>query len=260
MDNLNPKDIGLSFKKNRLRFLALSFLVLLSTAVFVPPCYGAGMRPDREQEVRDRLERILSSKEFTRPQEGKSILEKIGEMINDFIEKIKEIVPKGKSGGYGELAGGGAPSAGLALKIFSAAIIVVFIFMLMFFIVKNFYSSGRIKRKEDAELLTMMKDSSEVEQTAMELYFKGDFRQALRFLYIAFLLRLNKLNVIKIDKSKTNKQYLKEMADNGYNRYDTAQKFTRDFNKFWYGNKSVGKARFDYWYSEYTSMIKGGVL
>jgi hypothetical protein len=245
-----------------LRMFCLQLLIIILAALVVLPVFAQGMTADREREVNDRLEEILSSGEFTDPQNDKSIFERIGEMIKDFFSKIRKAFSDeddNQNSVFSERildrwAGG------TVLKIFSVCLILVFVFLLFYFVSRNFHISKRIMEKEDAQLLSILKDSATVERDALEFCSRGDFRQGLRFLYIAGLLRLNETNIIRIDKSKTNKQYLKEVLDKGFPHYNMIQEFTRDFNWYWYGNKDVDKSKFDYWYQKYTSVLKEGIL
>lgn len=248
--------------KKRFKLICLQLLIVMLTVRVALPVFAQGMTADREREATDRLGEILSSGEFTDPQNEKSIIEKIGEMIKDFINKIREAF-SGDDGSRNSASSGrilDSSMGGTVLKIFSICLIIVFIILLFYFISRNFHLSKRIMEKEDAQLLSILKDSDAVERDALEFCSKGDFRQGLRFLYIAELLRLNEMNLIRIDKSKTNKQYLKEVTDKGYMHYRLIQEFTRDFNWYWYGNKNVDKLKFDYWYQKYTSVLKEGIL
>jgi uncharacterized membrane protein len=214
------------------------------------------MDADRQKKVTDTLEKILSSKEFKEPKNEMSILERVGDMIRDIIEWLLDLLPDINPGSSGNFNAPNMSPSIFALKIFAVVLIIAFVLLLVFFIFRNLHLSKSIKQKEDAELLSVLKDSESVEQSAVEFYTKGDIRQAIRFLYMALLLRLNESNVVRIDKSKTNKQYLREALENQYPFYSEMQEFTHDFNRYWYGKSSVDRTKFEYWHSIYTSRFR----
>lgn len=216
------------------------------------------MSPDREKKVTDTLGDILSSREFTEPENKITIADRIADMIKDFIKWILELLPDRKTEGDSRLDPQYTPPGALALKVLAIVLIFALVFFLVFFIFRNLRSSKSVKKKEDAELLTILKDYEEVERMALEFYSKGDIRQAIRFLYMALLLKLNEINIVRIDKSKTNKQYLREAFESQYSFYSEMKEFTHDFNRYWYGRNSVDNYKFDYWYSVYTSRLKEG--
>jgi uncharacterized membrane protein len=216
------------------------------------------MSPDREKKVADTLEKILSSREFAEPENKISIADRISDLIRDVIKWIWDLLPDSNMDKVGGFTPQAMTPAVFLLKLFAIVLIVVFVVLLVYYILRNLHRSKAVKEKADAELLTTLKDSEEVEKMAVEFYIKGDIRQGIRFLYIAMILSLNEKNIVKIDKSKTNKQYLREAMENQYIYYGDMQEFTYDFNRYWYGRSSVDKNKFDYWYSIYTSRLKEG--
>jgi len=162
-------------------------------------------------------------------------------------------------GAKNSLASKGIQSGTFIIEIICIVLIIAFLAAIIFFIFKGLRKSRRMKEKDDTVLLTSLKDPETVESKALEYADKGDYRQAIRLLYISMLLRFNEDNIIKIDKSKTNKQYLIEMQINGFEKYDLVTEFTEIFNRCWYGNRNLQKEKFDYWFGNYTKLTRGAV-
>ncbi|MDP4179669.1 MAG: hypothetical protein Q8942_01105 [Bacillota bacterium] len=215
------------------------------------------MSEDRKQKVNDSLNKILSSKEFQAHKNGKTFLEKISDVIQNILDKIRELLdrinppepnlpikPRGISSG-----------ASVVFQFFCILLLLAIVVVGAYFLLRKLRSERKIKENEDSELLVMLKDPDSVMQQVMEFYSKGDFRQGLRYLYLALLLKLNEQEFIKIDKAKTNKQYLNELYKNEYINYNRVNEFTRIFNKCWYGNRNIDKEKFDRWHKEYSSII-----
>jgi hypothetical protein len=233
---------------------------LIAAAIFLsmPVFYVNASINDRPKEVKEKLEKILSSGEFTKTPPQKSFIEtaldKIGELIKEFFDRIGlsqklSFIDNLKLSSWQILL----------LKIFGILIPIFFILFILFIIFRRMKPSKKIKMNEDILILNSLKDYEQVERMAIEFMQKNDFRQGIRFLYIALLLYLNKLNIIKIDKSKTNKQYLREIANNYLENYNLIYNFTWAFNECWYGNKNADRKVFDSWYEKYTSLTKGGM-
>jgi flagellar basal body-associated protein FliL len=130
------------------------------------------------------------------------------------------------------------------LQIIAIVLILTIIGLIIYFTAKKLTRSRRIRQEEDALLLNILKDADEVYKKAFDYYNKGDYTQGLRFLYISLLIRFNKLNIIRINKAKTNKQYLKEIGENKPEFYEVMAEFTLVFNMHWYGGKNAVKATF----------------
>jgi hypothetical protein len=128
----------------------------------------------------------------------------------------------------------------------------------LFFLVRNIRASRRWKEQDDALPVNSMKLPSSVEETAVEFSRKGDYKQALRFLYIAMLLRFNEMDWIRIDKAKTNRQYVMEIMNGSFERKQEVRDFTEAFNRYWYGNRSLDRDTFEDWYEKYSLLVKGG--
>ncbi len=249
-------------KRGKTLIALLAFLLLF---VFVSRTGAAAvnaMEPDREKEVRDSVESILKDREFSDKKLENSTMETIALGIKKLIDDIKERIKKLFSRiqfpdmNLAPLPEGVSPAAAMALKSAGILIIALLLFLLLFFISRNFRNSKYLKQQEDRELLLSLKDSSLIFQKALELAAKGDFRQGIRHLYIALLLHFNEIDLIKIDKSKTNKQYLGEIKNGGFEHFDMVLEFTRDFNRFWYGNMVPGSESFDLWRNRFNLLVK----
>lgn len=212
-----------------------------------------------ESVVREKIARILSTREFAKGGKDSSLTDYLANWIKSIIEWIKDklegirlpdmnvnIMPQTSL----------SPGAAISLKITAAAIIAALIFLILFFILRRLRSSKKVKQEEDALLIYSLKDPDLVLETALSFSKKGDFRQGLRYLYISLILKFNERNIIHIDKSKTNRQYLQEIKNSSFGRYNDMAGFTRAFNDHWYGFKSIDAGVFELWYLKYIELQK----
>ncbi len=236
----------------------LIIVVCLITRSLSFPCYSFAMSEDRQQKVEDSLNEIFSSKEFEEASDEKTMLEKLSDIIEDIIDKIKEALGQRK---MPEINGDPfKPEANTSLQDIISFIIVFILVVLMvtaivYLITRYRRINRKLKEEEDAEFLSQLKDFDEVRRQAVEFYKNGDFRQGIRFLYLSLILKLNEQNLLLINKAKTNKEYMNELREKDYIHFDVIMEFTGVFNRCWYGRRNPGREMFDKWYSEYSSII-----
>lgn len=247
-------------QKNILLKYTLVLLLLVSISFqFILPAFAEGLSPDREKEVKESIGHILSASEYQPAKEKppsllKALFDKLVELVKKIYEKLN-FSKKISNFIFGKTL---SPASALAINIIGVLILLGVLVLLVFFIVRNLRNSKRMRQDEDAMILSTIKDPEALEQKALEFCNKGDYKQALRFLYIALLIRLNEMNLIKIDKSKTNKQYLNEIMNNKPEIHSDVSEFTGDFNKYWYGDRNVDRIKFEFWYAKYRVLAQGG--
>ncbi|MEN2774406.1 hypothetical protein ABCY62_05040 [Acetivibrio clariflavus] len=211
--------------------------------------------PENEEEIRKKLSKILNSGEFSEKTEAKSLLEVLHDKFIEFLKNIWEKL--NMTDKLQKVFSGSKVSKEVLvlLQIIAIAIILAIIVLVIYFVVKRFTYSRKVRQEEDALLLNVLKDADEVYRKAFDYYNTGDYTQGLRFLYISLLIRLNDLNIIRINKAKTNKQYLVEIKDNKPEIHGVMAEFTHVFNRYWYGGKKADKSIFVKWNDEYGSLF-----
>jgi hypothetical protein len=128
-------------------------------------------------------------------------------------------------------------------------------------VIKILKSKGwnkKIKSITEEEIDSFVKDT-DLPYTLAEQYKKeGDFRLSLRYLYISLLIQLNKKEIIKIDKSKTNRQYLREVKENQSDIHEVFGEFTDIFAYHWYGYRTTTPEILDIWFDKYKLILERG--
>ncbi|HEX9060460.1 MAG TPA: hypothetical protein VF941_09795 [Clostridia bacterium] len=217
--------------------------------------------PSRENETKEKIRNILGMKEFSNNND-KSAFDDIAKSINDIWDKIRQF--------FNDLFKRAEPpkfnaklphfasndSFYVFIQIFFVILVIVLILAIIYFVSRFFIKNRNIKKMQDIDILTSLKDWEEILRTAVDYGNRGDLRQGIRYLYIALLLNFNHNNIIKIDKSKTNRQYTDEIRNSGFKLYSMVRDFTNDFNTFWYGNRVPSTERFEYWKGNLELIIK----
>ncbi len=241
--------VGRVYKKINMWIL----VVLSMTALF--SVQAKAFSPENENEVKDALSRILASGEFGEKTKSKSFLEILHDKFIEFVKSIWEklnITNKLESVFSGSKV---SKEVMFVLQIIAIVLILAIIGLIIYFAAKKLTRSRKVRQEEDALLLNILKDPDEVYKKAFDYYNSGDYTQGLRFLYISLLIRFNDLNIIRINKAKTNKQYLNEIKENKHEVYDVMVEFTQVFNRHWYGGKNADKATFVNWNEVYSNLI-----
>lgn len=235
-------------KKKFMPMLAFIGIVALLTAKV------KAHSPANEDEIKNKLSKILASGEFSEKNEAKSLLEILHDKFIEFLkgiweklnmtDKIQRVFSNSKI----------SKEVLSLLQIIAIVIILAIIVLIIYLVTKKFTYSRKVRQDEDALLLNVLKDADEVYRKAFDYYSKGEYTQGLRFLYISLLLRLNELNIIRINKAKTNKQYLIEIKDNKPEIHDIMAEFTHVFNRYWYGGRRADKSVFVKWNDVYGNL------
>ncbi|MFZ4786108.1 MAG: DUF4129 domain-containing protein [Flavobacteriales bacterium] len=128
-------------------------------------------------------------------------------------------------------------------------IITLLIALLIFTIFKLIDRNVSVNKKIPESILQAREMSEEelIEQTMDDLISQaiaaGDYRLAIRFLYIQTIQSLNIYKFIQWKKDKTNKDYLREMRS--HEKYKHFRELTLVYEVVWYGDHSIEASRFE---------------
>ena len=86
--------------------------------------------------------------------------------------------------------------------------------------------------------------ASQAQQQATEAARGGDFREAMRLLYLAALLHLDEVGLIRFDRALTNQEVLDSVANNERLR-DLLTPVVSLFDRVWYGHAPFGEVEFE---------------
>ncbi len=138
----------------------------------------------------------------------------------------------------------------LILPQFIQTIIIVVTVLLLIFItlrivLRHFGRYGKIKPSDNIKYY----DADDESLTYDMLYSRfaearsqGDYRLAIRYLYIMLLQHLDSINLIELKRGKTNKQYCMELGSktNDYN----LPEITNEYEAVWFGDMIISENRF----------------
>lgn len=89
---------------------------------------------------------------------------------------------------------------------------------------------------ETEAALVEARDTDSLHALAERKAQEGDYRLALRFIYLALLVALDTGGVLRFDRSRTNWEYLRALRASGREDvYQAMMPLTREFDRVWYG-------------------------
>jgi hypothetical protein len=191
------------------------------TASAIPPA----------EQIEDEMQKILSSPEFSSPRD--TILQKI---IDWLLKLFSNILPGGER-------------ANLVAIIILVATALLLAFVIVFAVLKISRLLGRQHGRNghlvgiSPELLTPEASCKMAEEEAKS----GNYSSAIRWLFINILLTLSAQSYIKINESRTNRQYLNELKRNNYPQINMFQNLVHRFNRIRYGGRKADYEDYSYW-------------
>jgi hypothetical protein len=187
----------------------------------------------------DPLHEILSRPEFLRAERAPNPLsEWFQKLVNRFLHWLdgREI---------------GIPAPPM-LPLIASILLVLVLFLVFRTLFNDLVNEAHIKKEdgEENEPLT----AEDAFEKAQSLSRGGDYRSAVRYLYLSSLLLLDERNILRYDRSKTNREYLRSVS----NSPELAQPLSEVievFDDVWYGYHSLEEDSFKH-YSKRVEELK----
>jgi hypothetical protein len=202
-------------------------------------------------DQRAQLDRILARPEYHLDKEQESLIKRF---LDGLLEEIIRLLRRFSfsPGGEPDL-----PNAGLLSGFRILLVIIVFVASA----IGAIYLIEHLRRKRRQEEAKEMREvlgeeiaadvtSGDLLAAAAELARQGDYRTAIRRVYIALLLDLERRGKLPLHPSKTNRDYLNAMRSEG-KIYPTFSMMTRAFEMIWYGQRGATKEDFNGFVSRY---------
>lgn len=200
-----------------------------------------GAQPDTprtfDEDDAKSAESILSKPEFQWQQAEPSLWQQWGERffawLNEWLNKL--------FGGQSMNVNAGSP-----IKILLSVFAILIFAALIFFVLRDLFTALVSESTLDSE-----EQSGEVPLTAenalhraQELSRGGDYRSAVRFLYLSSLLLLEERGLLRYDRSKTNREVLRSVADQP-DLKKPLHDVVEVFDQVWYGYQALDQADYE---------------
>lgn len=189
-----------------------------------------------------RLEEILSRHEF-QVKKGETLFERAMNWIANMLRKLLGFIPK---------AGSNSERVLKVVIVFVAAGLILYLSWLLW---RHLHSERAAKRKGArvvlGEEIGPEVSTSDLVSAALELKAQGDYRGAIRKLYIALLVDFDRRRMIKLTQNATNREYFRAVDRASSSLREAFLFLTDTFEYFWYGKQETRERDFDQFYGEF---------
>jgi hypothetical protein len=199
-------------------------------------------------DARDRLKQILDRPPFMQPEPAqtpgwlRAFFDWLGRVLESMLRPIGRVTPSG-----GRTIAWAIGAVGALLL---AGVIVYLVRGLRRGMVADVRPDG-----DDPE--ANLTARSALEQ-ASGLARGGDYRTAVRYLYLSALLWLDERNVLRYDRALTNREYLERVRDNPALRARMAP-IVETFDRVWYGHLPIDAESFATYQEQVEALRREGV-
>ncbi|NLF66427.1 MAG: DUF4129 domain-containing protein [Chloroflexi bacterium] len=189
----------------------------------------------RAAEAEDRLEAILARPAFQWQEEQPGFWERLWERVLRFLF---DLLPWDS---------GALDLANILLAILGGAILALVLALAARSLLRSFRPEAVAADGDDElEGLTAEQALQEAQSHSQE----GDYRRAVRYLYLSTLLLLEERGLLRFDRSRTNREYLRSIADRP-ELFGILQSIVDVFDRVWYGFQPLDDAG----YSRYLAQV-----
>lgn len=173
--------------------------------------------------------------------ETPAFIKKIGEQFNRVLDKlIRRLFPKPQQAKHRRFGLQLTRGIMFALVVFGLAMLLVFVLSRLRRWFGDEPAAGRGENGAADAPATPARHVSDAEA----LCARGEYRGAIRALFLAFLRALEQKGHVIFIKNKTNREYLNELRrSNKLNPY--MENFTLQYEEAWYGMKACSREDFD---------------
>jgi hypothetical protein len=141
---------------------------------------------------------------------------------------------------------------GRILMFIGLAILALLIGLALRGLIKDFISTAEAPEDaldDAAEILT----ADSALKRAQEVSSAGDYRSAVRYLYLSSLLILEERGLLNYDRTRTNREYLRSVSHRP-ELAATLRDVVDVFDRVWYGHQALDEASYDQYSSRVTDL------
>ncbi|MCU0436988.1 MAG: hypothetical protein MUC49_03675 [Raineya sp.] len=153
-------------------------------------------------------------------------------------------------------------SPNLSIRLGESAIYIAsaiaIIFLVLFILGVNpmslFRRNAKITSQEIQEEDVDKLDKNNLDEKISQAIKKGDYTQAVRFLYLKTLFLLSQKQYIQLQREKTNLEYQQELRQNKNTLYDEFRYQSKIFAYIKYGGFEISQSQFDTLYPQFKNL------
>ena len=200
-------------------------------------------------DARERLQRMLDQPPFKQPDAQQTpawlseFFDWLGRLLENAFRPLGRISPTG------------GRTVAWVIAIVGAVLLVGVLVYLLRGLRRGVVASAHANDHDPAANLTA--------KTALDqaggLARGGDYRTAVRYLYISALLWLDERDILRYDRALTNREYLERVRDNPVLR-DRMTPIVETFDRVWYGHLPIDAESFAVYQQQVEALRREGMM
>jgi hypothetical protein len=209
-----------------------------------------GRRSGDAQSSRQKLRQILSRPEF-QPKKEDPFTALIKEIRRRILELLQRLLSRIFRALYGS---GSEPGLLFKISLIVALVAATFVAVRLFFRLRP-SRRPKMKRTILGQEIPSWATPQSLAQEALAAAGSGDFRSAIRKLYIALLYELSELRLIELAPDATNWEYLSKVS--AFEKLSSPMCYlTERFDHFWYGMFPSSEEDFSAYLERYNEAVQ----
>ena len=207
------------------------------------------MSLNHSDEIKKQLETILAGEEYQAyyKQHENFLMQWLEKIVRWLIEFISELFP-------------GTGVSENTFRWISYALILLFfivLFILLVVFIRRFVRRKEVKTTPFGTHKEFSMSAKEHVKTAEKYAGKGDYRQGIRYLFLALLLYLNEKEWLKARPWKTNGEYYDELMEVSPPFAEGFHVLSGIFDESFYGGRSTNRENYNHFYQQVKEWIGG---
>lgn len=227
-----------------------------SPAIAQAAPHSAAAAPEsaRAAQIKAHLQDILSSSDYRVEKAEPSALERFWKWVSDLWERFMRWL--GRLFSFGSAGGVGGAGYFMVYLLYGGLIIglaYVIVYAIRRLASRTEAEKGR--KKPGVGVIEEPEESASVEPdawlaAAQRHAAAGDFRRAYRAVFIAILLRMDRMGALQFERSRTNGEYLRALRGRT-SLFSFLRPLANDFDRHWYGESPVTEIEYRHALSAY---------
>lgn len=201
-----------------------------------------------EQIIRDNLKNILERREFKHVPDKNPLADAINRLFQTIWEWVKQLFQRYRPKNGSEIEPDFFNNELInVLKFILITVGVVFLFFIIRILVIRVYMPAKMKKGKypNANANDYLDKPEEILKKIQILMGQKEYTEALCFIFVAVLLEFHKKRIIRIEKWKTNKVYIREIRQNAGEFLSPMREYAVAFNKCCYGGRKADETAVD---------------
>lgn len=207
-----------------------------------------------EQEIRKTVEKILARKEFHQSEERNPIADMINQIGESILEWIRGLFENRKPADAVQFEQAVSnDDMQVVLKIVLILLGAVLLFLIVRLVIRRVYLPGKAKKSKIPKAHDYLENPDLAAEKMRSLMEQGEYTQVLRYLFVVLLLMFHERKIIHIEKWKTNRAYLREIAASSPDLLSPMKELSMVFNACCYGGRTIDQECMSKWFTFYVN-------